>query len=639
MCGIVAISAPAGGLQPADLSAPLRALSHRGPDGTGRWAAASGRTALGHARLAVIDRETGSQPISDQDGRYHLIAAGEFYGYEQIRAELAGRGRRLTTRSDSEIALHLYAESGWRALHRLRGEFAFAIWDDRRGELFAARDRFGIKPLFYAEHAGRFFLASEVKALLACGVPARWDAGSLADHLLVCYPPDRTLFSGIRQLPPGCYLRAGAGGARVGRYWDLDYPQHADLPDPEDAGPHLDDVRAAVEDAVRVRMRADVPVAYHLSGGVDSTSVVAIAAQAGRVPAFTVRFDDARLDETAVARRTADFLGADLTEVAVGREEFAARADQAALSGEMIQENSHGIARLLLSAAIRAGGFPVAMAGEGGDEMFAGYPQLAKDLAFAQSAEVRVRARRSYDMAGRHGLPPHLKMLLDELGFVPNWILDRYLNVTLPLLPLLRPGFARLIADRSPCADLVTGTHEAGQLRGRSAYHQSMYLFCKTWLCNYILAAERLDMASAVETRLPFLDHHVADVAKQTPLSWYVRDGVPKAALREAMRGYLPEQVYRGDKQGFFAPAAVQIPETLSRLDQVCASQAFQDQPFFDPVKVAGFFDQIRAEPPARRARHERLTQIITGTCLLAEGFGLDDGAGLDATITPRRRA
>jgi asparagine synthase (glutamine-hydrolysing) len=619
VCGIVAVWSPGGGLRSADVAAAVRCLHHRGPDGSGTWASASGRAVLGHTRLAVIDLATGRQPIGADQGRFHLIHSGEFYGYEKIRAELQSRGRRLVTRGDSEIALHLYAVNGPKALATLRGEFAFIIWDDQRRELFAARDRFGVKPLFYAEHQGRLYLASEVKALLACGITARWDEASFADHLLVSHAEDRTLFAGVRQVPPGCYLRAADDGITVTPYWDLDYPPADELPSAPEAATHPADVAAAVRESVQLRMRADVPVACHLSGGIDSSSVAAIAAEAGPVPTFTVRFDGEGFDESAVAGRTAARLGGRHEVVAVTRADFARYADQAAASGEMIQENSHGIARLLLSAAIRERGFKVVLAGEGGDEMFAGYPQFGKDLALARSAEARARADRSYASLAGHGVPPHLRVFLDQLGFVPNWILDRYLTVTQPLLPLLRPEFARQVAAGTPCAGMLASP----RLRGRSLYHQSVYLFCKSWLCNYILAAERLDMAHAVETRLPFLDHHVFDVARWTPLDWYERDGVSKAVLREAMAAYLPAEVRRAPKKGFFAPPAAQDTAALARFSRIVAGDALRQQPFFEPAKVASFAAGLQGAPPGRRARHDKLVQIISGTCLLAGSLGI----------------
>jgi len=636
VCGVVAIWAPGGGVTAGEVTAPLRALRHRGPDGSRSWVSPTGRVALGHTRLAIIDLDTGDQPIGTADERYQLVCNGEFYGYEAIRAELARAGRQLRTRTDVEIALHLYAAHGPRALDRLRGEFAFAIWDERRGQLFAARDRFGVKPLFYAEHGGRLYLASEVKALLAAGVPARWDVPAFADHLLLACPPDRTLFAGIRQVPPGGYLLAGPRGLRLGRYWDLEFPPAAELPvavaESELAG-HRAVVADALADAVRVRTRADVPVGYHLSGGVDSSSVVALASAdaAGPLHTFTVRFDDPELDESAVAARTAARFGARSSEILVGRAEYARRIDEAVTAGELIQENSHGIARLVQSEAISAHGYKVVLAGEGGDEVFAGYPQLQRDLAFTLSAEVRDRTLAGYARLDRQppGLPRHLRLFRDRLGFVPSWAVDRYLHVTLPLLPLLREEFGRRLADREPGADLL----DAPALAGRSPFHRSTYLFAKTWLCTYLLAAERLDMAHALEVRLPFLDHHLVDVVARTPLAGFAGSGstATKALLREAMRDRLPDEVYRAPKRGFFAPPAVSDPAALARLREIVAGDALDRLPFFDPVAVRAAFDRIAAEPAGQRGRHERLVQIVAGAALLTETFGMSCDVSVEA--------
>ncbi len=621
VCGIFAIWSAAGGLAAPDLTVPVRALSHRGPDGRGTWCAPSGRAALGHTRLAVVGLATGAQPMHTCDGRYHLAATGEFYGYQEIQAELRRSGRRLSTGSDSEIALHLYAESGPRALDRLRGEFAFVIWDERDGELFAARDRFGIKPLYYAHHRGRLYLSSEIKALLAAGVPARWDRASLADHLTVCCLPDRTLFHGIRQVPPGCYLRAGEGGTRITTYWDLDYPLAAELPETAESPAHLETIESAVCAAVRTRMQADVGVAYHLSGGLDSTTVVAVAARHADPATFTVRFrDDASFDEGQTARRTAEAVGARHTEIVFAESDFAGQAAETVARGEMIQENSHGAARLMQSQAIRAAGYKVVMAGEGGDEVFAGYPQSRKDLAYSLSPQVRARARDSYAKLNAHGPAGHLRFLLSQLDFVPNWMLDRHMTVTLPLTTVLRDEFARELEQREPCAALFSGQGSA-QLAGRTPYHQAMYLFCKTWLCNYILAAERLDMAHGLEVRLPFFDHHLFAAAKWAPLDWYVRGDSPKPLLREAMRRYLPDEVYRGGKQGFFAPPAVGDDRVLMRLRELVRRGALDGLPFFDPAKIDAMAQRLTGLPAARRAPYDKAVQFVTGVILMTETF------------------
>ncbi len=206
MCGIVAMFSRGGPVSPAVVQKATRRLYHRGPDGQRHWISPDGRVALGHARLSIIDLTTGDQPIASEDGRKHIIVNGEFYDYEATQRELERAGHRLRTRSDSEIALHLYEDLGIQCLHQLRGEFAFVLWDENHRTLFAARDRFGIKPLFYAIHGETLYLASEVKALFAAGVPARWDAESVAQATEFGGHQMRTLFEGVFQVPPGHYL-------------------------------------------------------------------------------------------------------------------------------------------------------------------------------------------------------------------------------------------------------------------------------------------------------------------------------------------------------------------------------------------------------------------------------------------------
>jgi asparagine synthase (glutamine-hydrolysing) len=273
MCGIVAFFSRRAPNSELALHRATRSLNHRGPDGRGHWMSRDGRVALGHARLSIIDLTTGDQPIASEDGKTRIVVNGEFYGFESIQRELERSGHRLRTRSDSEIALHLYEDLGAQCLHRLRGEFAFVLWDETNRTIFAARDRFGIKPLFYAFHNETLYLASEAKALFAAGVPANWDAESIYHCVEYGGHPTRTLFDGVFQLPPGHYLIATDKHLEVHAYWDFNYPAAdpaaAVRPDAEYAA----EFRNALEEAVRIRLRADVAVGCYLSGGLDSCAV------------------------------------------------------------------------------------------------------------------------------------------------------------------------------------------------------------------------------------------------------------------------------------------------------------------------------------------------------------------------------
>src|SRR6185437_3394151 len=221
MCGIVAFFSRRDPVSPAIVSRATQRLYHRGPDGQRHWISPDERVALGHARLSIFDLTTGDQPIANEDERLHIVVNGEFYGYESIQRELEKSGHRLRTRSDSEIALHLYEDLGAQCLHRLRGEFAFVLWDERNRVMFAARDRFGIKPLFYAFHNETLYLASEAKALFAAGVPARWDAESVSQSVELGGHQVRTLYDGVFQVPPGHYLIATDKHLQLIQYWDF----------------------------------------------------------------------------------------------------------------------------------------------------------------------------------------------------------------------------------------------------------------------------------------------------------------------------------------------------------------------------------------------------------------------------------
>jgi asparagine synthase (glutamine-hydrolysing) len=262
--------------------------------------------------LSIIDLTTGDQPIANEDERIRIIVNGEFYDFERQRRELEQRGHRFRTRSDSEIALHLYEDFGAHCVRHLRGEFAFVLWDETNQLLLAARDRFGIKPLYYAVHDETLFLASEVKALFAAGVPARWDHEYFYQHATGPAMADRTLFEGVHQVPPGHYLMATENGLRVLRYWEFDYTPASELAsNTRDERSYVEEFAAVFEEAVRLRMHADVPVGCYLSGGLDSCAVLGFAARNSPTPiqAFTLTFDQAATTKARVAARNAALAG------------------------------------------------------------------------------------------------------------------------------------------------------------------------------------------------------------------------------------------------------------------------------------------------------------------------------------------
>ena len=634
MCGIVAILSRNGPVPEPALGRATAALRHRGPDGERTWLSPTGRVGLGHTLLAINDPE-GFQPIASEDGRLRIIVNGQFYDFARIRAELEGRGHRFRTRSDSEIALHLYEELGAECLEQLRGQFAFVIWDEETGRLFAARDRFGLKPLFFAEHGGALYLASEAKALFAAGIPRSWDARAVYHSLHACPDERRSLFAGISQVPPGHILRAGEGGVRLERYWDLP-------PSPRQGGgagaPGFPDavqrVRELTEEAVGLRMVAGVPVGCLLSGGLDSSSVLGVAAGCTDKPvaAFTVGFERRQYDETPGAREMAAAAGAHHTVVMLDDAALADHFADAIQHAETLQYNTHGVARYLLARGVREAGYRSVLAGEGADEAFFGYEFL-----------------RAAAGAGGGGLGPGrlLRMLRGllrsparhhpGLAAVSPWLAR--IALLLPAAPSLFTRLTRgLGLIQSVCSedfrhdfagyDLYRAYYrrcrEAGALSRREPARQLLYLWLHSIFVNYHLAADRLDMAHGVEVRLPFLDHELFEYTNRLPVAQLTAPPQEKYLLREAMRPYIPDSVYGRTKRAFMAPSAVGTEGPLHDfLQDTLRGASLRAVPFLDAGAVADILDGLPHLADEDRPSVDSLLLMLASAAVLQERYGL----------------
>lgn len=628
MCGIVAIFSNQEPISGEALSRATQRLYHRGPDQQRQWIAPHGRVGLGHTRLSIIDLATGDQPIANEDGTIQIIVNGEFYDFERVRRELTQRGHCLRTRSDSEIALHLYEDFGAKSLQHLRGEFAFVLWDEPNGLLFAARDRFGIKPLFYAVVNEALYLASEVKALLAAGVPARWDHESVFQQLFVSVDQDRSLFGGVYQVPPGHYLLATRGRVQLVRYWDLDYPRGNHGPPPRTGAEYIEQLHSALNEAVRIRLRADVPVACLLSGGLDSSAVLGMATQHCDTPleAFTVTFDHPVYDEGPFARETANHLGATFHPLAVNASDFAEAFSDALWHAEMIGDNAHGVARYLLSRAVRDAGYKVVLAGEGADELFAGYLFARQDVV-AQSSEAQDRPalpERSWTAGLFPGQAHSLAGVHQMLGFTPS-ILKTLAENRSPFRSLLAADFAAEFGERDPYCVFLNRLEIEGQLTGRERVVQSLYLWCRSIFASVILAAERLDMAHSVEVRLPFLDHKLFEFVREMPISLLIHGLQEKYVLREAARPFLTDTVYRAPKHPFIAPpAGLTTNNRLYELIQdILRSEVMRSVPFFDVTSVVALLDKLPKMDQSTRVSLDPIVTMMLCICVLQDRFGL----------------
>jgi asparagine synthase (glutamine-hydrolysing) len=636
MCGIVAAVSKSGGIFADNLRRATGSLRHRGPDAEHVWVDATGRAGLGHARLSIIDLTTGDQPIASEDERLRIVINGELYDFERIRASLEQRGHVFRTRSDSEIALHLYEDQGTRALHELRGEFALAIWDARDRQLFAARDRFGIKPLYYASHAGAVYLASEIKALAALGVPLQWDRDALFDIHFVAHPPDRSLFKGVYQVPPGCCLLTDGEQIRIMPYWDWNYPRADDMAmDGVAPAEYVERLRGAFEDAVRVRLRADVPVACYLSGGIDSCAVLGVASRLSPTPirAFTLSFDHADYDEVDLAREQATRSGAEFCRIDVRSDDLADHFPGAIYHAERPFLNAHAVAKFMLSRAVRDAGIKVVLTGEGSDETFAGYPHFRRDHVLHgdnhYTPEERTRLLRELEEANRSSagtLLPQGTTLLDSvqrvLGFVPA-SLEGWAQMGHGLLRVATSEFAAAYAERDSYRILLNCLDVEHQLAGRDPVNQALYIWSKTMLPGYILGnlGDRMEMAHSVEGRLPFLDHFVVEEATRMPVSMKIRGMTEKYVLREATRDVLIDKVYTRQKHPFMTPPATfDTSGRLFTFMQDTLRGSLLDGPgIYDRAKVVGILDAVPLLDHAWRGRADALLMWVTSISLLGD--------------------
>jgi asparagine synthase (glutamine-hydrolysing) len=640
MCGIVGVFSRRDPISVPALERATQSLHHRGPDGQRHWVAADRRVGLGHARLSIIDLLTGDQPIASENGRVQIVVNGEFYGYEAIRQALQESGHHLSSRSDSEILVHLYEDFGVHCLPRLRGEFAFVLWDETNRMMFAARDRFGIKPLFYAFHQEMLFLASEVKALFAAGVPARWDTESVFHSVEFGAHPVRTLFDGVFQVPPGHYLIATDKHAQLKQYWDFNYPKRDDKLVQRSDAEYAAEFRDALEQAVRIRLRADVPVGCYLSGGLDSCSVLALAAKHHPEPirAFTLTFDHGDYDEKAEAQEMAAKVGAEFYPIPIRQDDLADHFSDAILQSEIFCFNAHGVAKYLLSRAVRNAGYKVVVTGEGSDEILGGYAHFRRDMllysrngqdpatvaSLLQNLEELNPVSRGLLLPD--GQPKPLEHVKRLLGFVPSW-LETFSARSVKMQALFSEDFVTTIGVRDSYQPLFSDLDVSGQLAGRDPLHQSLYLWSKTVLPGYVLTmlGDRMEMAHSIEGRVPFLDHHVVEVIRSQPVTQKICGMTEKYVLREAVRDLITDTVYRRQKHPFLSPPATLNPnKKLSTFVQdTLRGSVLRSIPFFNQEKVLALLDGLEGMDEGSRVATDSVLMTLVSACVLQDRFHL----------------
>ncbi|HEX2167086.1 MAG TPA: asparagine synthase (glutamine-hydrolyzing), partial [Longimicrobiales bacterium] len=530
MCGICGVVAYGWnrGEDPAVLARMCETISHRGPDDSGTYFSRDGRVALGHRRLSIVDLSAaGHQPMSNEDGTVWIVFNGEIYNHAELRAELEAAGHQYRSHTDTETLIHLYEEHGADMLHRLRGMFAFAIWDSLRQELFFARDRVGIKPLYYAFTDGRLIFASEIKAILEHPSVERDVDETALYHYLTYYaaPAPDTLFKGIHKLPAGhSMLVNGSGHARIERWWDLaavPEPDPALLADETVTAAH---VRELLTDAVQDRLMADVPFGIMLSGGVDSTAIAALTRQlhSGTVRSYSVGYKDApEHDETQHARAAAEAVGTDHHEVLIGQQDLIDYVPQLIHSQDEPLADWVCVPLHYVSKLVRESGTIVALVGEGSDEQFAGYAHYRRYMQLDRRAwswyghlpaAVRRAAHGAADpLLRRSGLPREIRELVrraaaDEplflSGAVAAWETDKQDMASAAMRAGEWGGLSSVPIAARAMEHLMTKRPDAGLL-DRIMYQEFQLRLPELLL----MRVDKISMASSIEARVPFLDH------------------------------------------------------------------------------------------------------------------------------------
>ena len=549
------------------LRAMTHALEHRGPDERGIFAAP--QAGLAHVRLSIVGLGDGQQPMHDASGDLTIAFNGEIFNYVELRDELRARGRRFRTSSDTEVILHLYDEMGEDCVSRLNGDFAFAIWDARRRRMVLARDRMGVRPLFYTQHGGVFYFASEVKALLRVpGIEAAIDPVAL-DQIFTLWAPiaPRTPFKGIYELEPASLMVVDDGGVASRPYWRLEFPDAAELSRHRDERAAAEELRALLADATRIRMRADVPVGSYLSGGLDSSIVSALAA--GMTPetlrTFSVTFDSAEHDESAFQMEMARALGT-LHETV-----HCAEGDIAAVFPDVIRFTERPILRTApaplfkLSGLVRQAGLKVVLTGEGADEVFAGYDifKEARVRRFCgRQPGSRIRPhlfRKLYPYLP--GLQQQSAEYLAAFFGAGNDPLDDPLFSHRPRLRgtaaaklFFSPDLRAALCGYDAAEEMASLLPE--DFRRWHPLHRAQYLESRFLLPGYILSSQgdRMAMAHGIEGRFPFLDHRLVEFAAGLPPEMKLKGLTEKHILREATRDILPPLIGRRPKQPYRAP-------------------------------------------------------------------------------------
>jgi asparagine synthase (glutamine-hydrolysing) len=608
MCGIYGYVSSRGGIQPEILRRMGDTLRHRGPDDEGEWLQHSEAraVALGHKRLSIIDLTSAAkQPISDEDGKIWLTYNGEIYNFRELRSELAAKGHIFKSTSDGEIIVHLYEEMGAACLERLKGMFAFALWDETQQTLFLARDRIGKKPLHYAIYDGGIAFASEIKALLKHPeVVKEIDLSALNKYLTFEYvPAPATIFKSIKKLEPGHCLSYQNGKSKIKKYWDIplaDYPIGFKTEDE-----YAEELRDILERAVRSRLVADVPVGVFLSGGIDSGLVAALAAKADRkIECFSIGFDEPSFDESSHAKSIAKALGLNHRLKIFNTREMLDNLDELPNFLDEPLADASILPSYLLSK-VASERLKVALSGDGGDELFAGYPtyQAHRIITYydllPETLKNSVKALAAWLPVSHGNISTDfkIKQFLRGAGVSPEIRFFMWMGsfTESEKKGLLSSDLRAALAHENTYEDVFAYIRESGLNKD---LERILYLSMKLYLQDDILVkVDRAAMANGLEVRCPLLDQELVEFACRLPMQYKLHGLKTKYLLKKAAAGILPDSIINRKKKGFGIPISKWLTGELksSMLDYL-GEERIRRQGFFNYSSVKSLIDDHLAK-------------------------------------------
>ena len=603
MCGIYGYVSSRGGIQPEILRRMGDTLRHRGPDDEGEWIRHSEElaVALGHKRLSIIDLTSAAkQPISDEDGKIWLTYNGEIYNFRELRSELAAKGHTFKSTSDGEIIVHLYEEMGAACLERLKGMFAFALWDKTQQSLFLARDRIGKKPLHYAIDDGGIAFASEIKALLKHPqVVKEIDLSALNKYLTFEYvPAPATIFKSIKKLEPGHYLSYQNGKSEIKKYWDIplaDYPIGFKTEDE-----YAEELRDILERAVRSRLVADVPVGVFLSGGIDSGVIAALAAKANRkIECFSIGFDEPSFDESSHAKSIAKALGLNHRLKIFNTREMLDNLDELPNFLDEPLADASILPSYLLSK-VASERLKVALSGDGGDELFAGYPtyQAHRIITYydllPETLKNSVKALAAWLPVSHGNISTDfkIKQFLRGAGVSPEIRFFMWMGsfTESEKKGLLSSDVRAALAHENTYEDVFAYIRESGLNKD---LERILYLSMKLYLQDDILVkVDRAAMANGLEVRCPLLDQELVEFACRLPMQYKLHGLKTKYLLKKAAAGILPDSIINRKKKGFGIPISKWLTgELKSYMLDYLGEERIKRQGYFNYPYIKGLID------------------------------------------------